>query len=64
MTKQTMKNIFREFYKGDSSRHDLRSVGLGLAICKKIIDMHECVIWAESPGRNKGSTFHFSLPVK
>ncbi|MBA3724495.1 MAG: HAMP domain-containing histidine kinase [Candidatus Levybacteria bacterium] len=35
--------------------------GLGLYICRSIIDLHQGKIWAESEGRGKGSTFTFLL---
>ncbi len=38
--------------------------GLGLYIAKKIINLHGGDIWLESEGRNKGSTFYFTVPIK
>jgi signal transduction histidine kinase len=38
-------------------------MGMGLAICRSIIESHGGRIWI-SPGIEKGSTFHFSLPAQ
>ena len=57
-----INNIFNEFYKADISRHDHTSSGLGLSICKRIIEMHNGKLWVESEGINKGSIFYFSIP--
>ncbi|MBS3778027.1 MAG: PAS domain S-box protein [Candidatus Thermoplasmatota archaeon] len=64
MTSDQLESIFNEFYKADESRHDFTSTGLGLAICKRIIEKHDGEIWAESPGIGKGTTFYFTLPMK
>jgi len=53
--------LFEEFYKADPSRHDLDSSGLGLSICKRIVERAGGKIWAESEGLGKGTTFHFTL---
>lgn len=60
---QELTRIFKPFYQLDSGlSRKTGGAGLGLAICKRIVESHGGRIWAEStPG--KGSTFTFTLPV-
>ena len=64
LSDQDLSHLFQEFYKADQSRHDLKSNGLGLVICRRIVELHGGKIWAESKGIGKGSTFYFTLPKK
>ncbi len=59
-----LERIFDRFYQVDGgSSRPYRGTGLGLTICKHIIEHHHGRIWAESEP-NKGSTFHFVLPKR
>ena len=51
--------MFSKFTTGDSST----GTGLGLYICKNIIEAHGGKIWAENDPDGKGAIFRFALPV-
>jgi signal transduction histidine kinase len=63
MTKEQIERIFDEFYKADYARHDIQSTGLGMSICKRIVEKHGGRIWVESPGPGKGITVFFTVPT-
>lgn len=59
-----LSNIFDRFYQVDTA-HSRKGegTGIGLAIVKEFVQLMEGEIWAESE-TNKGTTFHFSLPIR
>lgn len=56
--------IFEKFYKGDPSRHDGKSFGLGLSIAQKIVERNGGTIKVESQGKDLGTTFILSFPYR
>jgi len=43
--------------------HSLAGYGLGLALCRRIINAHFGKIWVEDNHNQQGSSFHFTLPI-
>ncbi|OGO18692.1 MAG: hypothetical protein A2Z14_19155 [Chloroflexi bacterium RBG_16_48_8] len=59
-----LPHIFTRFYRVDKSRSRVGGgSGIGLTITKYLVEAHGGKVWAESQGINKGSTFHFTLPI-
>ncbi len=63
MSQDEIGRIFDEFYKADSARHDIQNTGLGMSICKRIVEKQGGAIWVESPGPGKGTTVFFTFPT-
>ncbi|MDE2809267.1 MAG: response regulator [Gemmatimonadota bacterium] len=57
--------LFRKFSRiaDEDGEREIGDSGLGLAICKGIVEAHGGRIWAESDGLGQGARFTFTLPV-
>ena len=65
LTAEELPHVFDRFYQAEVSRdRALGGAGLGLAICKAIVEAHDGRIVASSPGRDQGSTFTIHLPAR
>ncbi len=62
--KEEQEKLFQPFAKTSvKSTGGERSTGLGLSICKKIVEAHQGKIWFDSE-ENHGSTFYVALPLQ
>ena len=60
-----LPHVFRKYSRIDGGmvERDIAGYGLGLSICKGIVEAHGGRIWAESEGTDQGVRFIFTIPV-
>ena len=62
MSRDEQARVFEPYQRNSRDRGRLSGLGLGLALCKRLVELHGGQIWMKSrPSR--GSTFGFSLPL-
>jgi signal transduction histidine kinase len=62
MPGNVVSNLFHKFYRSHRSRETVAGTGIGLYICKAIVESHGGKISVRS-AENEGSTFAFTLPI-
>jgi signal transduction histidine kinase len=62
---ESQERVFEKFHTLPSGggRGQTKGTGLGLTICRKIVEAHGGAIWMESEA-GTGSVFHFTLPLQ
>jgi signal transduction histidine kinase len=60
---EDLDHLFQKFFRSKSSENSISGTGLGLVICKRIVEAHRGVIRVHSH-LGEGSTFSVCLPLK
>jgi len=61
---EQLERIFERFHRVDTRlTRETGGLGLGLTICKRIVELHGGAIWAEIRSAGKGSAFYVRLPL-
>ena len=60
---QDLPRVFEPFFTGENGRKFRNSTGIGLYLCKQIIERNDGRLIASSEGKNKGGTFTIVFPI-
>ena len=61
---EQLERIFERFHRVDTRlTRETGGLGLGLTICKRIVELHGGAIWAENRSSGRGSVFYVRLPI-
>lgn len=65
MSQDEIDELFQSFSRTSAgNKLHLQGAGIGLYVAKKFTEMHKGSVWAESPGKGKGSTFYIKISEK
>ena len=62
LSKEDQKRVFEPYHRLEGDRQRLSGLGLGLPLCKSLVELHGGQVWVRS-AVGKGSAFCFSLPL-